>query len=116
MTAVYDDALAPVGVNLAQFSLLRNIDRANAISLTELGHRVDLDRSTVGRNVKVLERMGLVQFGASEDGREALVRLSAEGRRTLLRGEPLWAEAQSVIERKIGRNGITQLHALLSAI
>ena len=44
MTARYDAALAPIGINLAQFSLLRNINRAGLVSLTELGRKVELDR------------------------------------------------------------------------
>src|SRR4051794_24743998 len=57
MTTVYDDALAPVGINLAQYSLLKKIRRTAPVSLTDLGAAMDLDRSTIGRNVKVLERM-----------------------------------------------------------
>jgi DNA-binding MarR family transcriptional regulator len=49
-TAIYDVALAPAGVNLAQFSLLRKIQRAGSVSLSELGRLAALDRSTIGRN------------------------------------------------------------------
>ena len=66
-TSIYDTALEPTGVNIAQFSLLRSIKRATAVSLTELGRMTDLDRSTVGRNVKVLERMGLVRVAGIDD-------------------------------------------------
>lgn len=48
VSSYYDEALAPLGVNIAQFSLLRNIDRMAPVSLTDLGMRVELDRSTVG--------------------------------------------------------------------
>lgn len=58
LTAIYDAALAPLGVNLAQFSLLRTIRRTEPVSLTRLGHETELDRSTVGRNVRVLEGHG----------------------------------------------------------
>ena len=54
LTAAYDAALAPVGVNLAQFSLLRTVSRHGPLSLTDLARRMELDRSTVGRNVKVV--------------------------------------------------------------
>lgn len=60
-TAIYDAALAPAGVNLAQFSLLRKIQRAGSVSLSELGRLAALDRSTIGRNVRVLQRMELVR-------------------------------------------------------
>ena len=54
VTAIYDAALAPVGVNAAQYRLLRSIERAAPLSLTELGRLTELDRSTIGRNVKLL--------------------------------------------------------------
>ncbi len=82
-TSIYDAALAPTGVTIAQFSLLRSIERATALSLTELGRMSDLDRSTVGRNVKVLERMGLVKVAAGLDQREATVTLDEAGHNVL---------------------------------
>jgi hypothetical protein len=41
----------PLGINIAQYSLLRMIQRRQAVSLTELGGIAELDRSTVGRNM-----------------------------------------------------------------
>ena len=59
-TALYD-FLEPAGVTLAQYSLLRKIERAGTVSLTKLGRLAELDRSTVGRNVKALEELRLVR-------------------------------------------------------
>ncbi len=47
VSSYYDEALAPLGVNIAQFSLLRNINRTAPVSLTDLAARVELDRSTL---------------------------------------------------------------------
>jgi len=116
MTAVYDDALATAGINLAQFSLLRNIDRHAPVSLTRLGDIVELDRSTLGRNVRVLERMGLVSIEAGSDQREAAVALTTAGKATLDRSLKLWSDAQNGIHRKIGAQGVAQLEALLGAL
>lgn len=115
-SAVYDEALAPLGVNIAQFSLLRKISRAGSISLTELAHKAELDRSTMGRNAKVLQRMGLIEPAVSDDHREASVTLTAEGRDIVTRGAPLWDKAQEEIEARLGDNGVEQLQALLRAI
>ena len=81
LTARYDDALAPLGINLAQFSLLRNINRHGPVSLTRLGEITELDRSTLGRNVRVLERMNLCAPAVAPDKREASVTLSEDGMR-----------------------------------
>ena len=116
VTSLYDDALAPLGINIAQFSLLRNIQRAEPISLTELGHRMELDRSTVSRNVKVLEKMTLVAMQSGQDQRESVVALSDAGRQILRDGAPLWDGVQVAIEDKLGDKATAQLTALLHAI
>ena len=116
MTALYDEALAPAQVNLAQFSLLRNVNRHGPVSLTRLAEIVDLDRSTLGRNVRVLERMGLFALAASEDKREASVELTQAGRATLETALPLWHGVQTTIHGKLGATGAAQLEALLGAL
>ena len=115
VSALYDQALEPAGVNLAQFSLLRKIGRNAPVSLTELGRLSDLDRSTVGRNVRVLERMGLVAPAEAQDLRETAVELTEAGRNTLTAGAPLWEGAQQRIEAGLGAN-VAQLEALLATL
>ena len=115
-SAVYDEALAPLGINIAQFSLLRKISRAGSISLTELAQKAELDRSTMGRNAKVLQRMGLIEPAASDDHRETSVTLTDAGRDIVERGAPLWDKAQDEIEARLGDEGVEQLQALLRAI
>ncbi|HWT62016.1 MAG TPA: MarR family transcriptional regulator [Ochrobactrum sp.] len=115
-SAIYDEALAPLGINIAQFSLLRKVSRAGSISLTELAHKAELDRSTMGRNAKVLQRMGLIEPAASEDHRETSVTLTNEGHDIVERGAPLWDKAQDEIEARLGDDGVEQLQSLLRAI
>lgn len=116
MTALYDEALAPVGINLAQFSLLRKISRLQPVSFSDLGRESELDRSTIGRNVKVIERLELVQMVPLADQREAGVKLSDVGAATLARAMPLWEQVQVDIQAKLGVQNATQLEILLNAI
>jgi DNA-binding MarR family transcriptional regulator len=116
-TAIYDDALASTGINIAQFSLLRRIARARCISLTELAREADLDRSTIGRNTKVLAKMGLIETKCGEDHREAPIGLTDTGQRLLQRATPLWQTAQDEIEALFGGEpGARQLQSLLNAL
>ena len=111
-TALYDALLEPAGVTLAQFSLLRKIDRAGTASLTKLGQLTELDRSTIGRNVKALERLQLVRAALAKDQREAAVQLTPAGKRALKIGAPLWEEAQRRVETALGDTGVAQLQTL----
>jgi len=116
VTAAYDEALAPVGVNVAQFAMLRRIARTEPVSLTELGQVYDLDRSTVGRNAKVLQRMGLVRIVVGEDQREAMLTLTVGGRAILAEGAPLWDGAQATIEQALGQANASRLLSLLRSL
>jgi DNA-binding MarR family transcriptional regulator len=111
-TALYDSILEPAGVTLAQYSLLRKIERAGTVSLTGLGRLAELDRSTVGRNVKALEELRLVRTVSTTDEREAAVRLTPAGERALRVGAPLWDEAQRRVEAALGVTGASQLQTL----
>ncbi len=116
LTASYDDALVPAGINLAQFSLLRSIARHQPVSLTRLGELMELDRSTLGRNVRVLGREGLVRAGPGRDQREASIELTENGIATLDLATPLWREMQTKIYGKLGQSRARQLADLLAAL
>src|SRR5688572_23028859 len=62
LTGLYDQALKPAGVKITQFSALRNIDRLQPVSISRLAQEMALDRSTLGRNLLLLRRKGLVSF------------------------------------------------------
>ena len=106
-----------MGVTLAQFRLLRLIERApGPLSLTELGRVAELDRSTMGRNVRLLQRQDLVRIAPGGDQREATVRLEEAGRQALRDATPLWSDAQRRIETVLGTDTARQLQILLQSL
>ena len=116
MSALYDAALEPFGINIAQYALLKSIGRAQPVSLTELGRITALDRSTIGRNVRVLERMGHVATTRGEDQREAAVSLTNAAADMLSRAESAWKQVQDGIADRLGP-GLTQaLDDILQAL
>lgn len=102
VAAFYDAALAPTGINIAQFALLRTVARRGSLSLTELGRLLGLDRSTMGRNVRVVEKDGLVTIGKGKDQREAVVSLTDQGQAVLSMAEPLWSKSQDELTGRLG--------------
>lgn len=116
VTAIYDQALEPAGINVAQLSLLRKIARNAPVSLTELGRLLELDRSTVGRNVRVVERLGFAVLALGDDQREATVSLTPRGNKVLAKAAPLWDAAQSRIETAVGSTGVDTLTRLLAEL
>lgn len=119
LTARYDAALEPVGVNVAQWSLLQKLAGApgQALSIQQLADRAELERSTAARNVRVLEKRGLVHLGpAAEDRRATRIALTEQGRSVLQRGSALWADAQAQVEELLGRGEAADLRTLLQHV
>jgi DNA-binding MarR family transcriptional regulator len=101
-TQIYDEALGPSGLKITMFRLLRRISEAGQPTISELAHIVDLDRSTLGRNLKVLERLGHVQLAGGQDERSKIVSLTAKGKAKLEKALPLWARAQRAMQSRLG--------------
>ncbi|MBS0320937.1 MAG: MarR family transcriptional regulator [Proteobacteria bacterium] len=117
LSAHYDAALAPLGINIAQYSLLRNIGALAPVSLTDLGRATSLERSTIGRNVRVLQRDGLVAAVRSDgDQRAACIELTPAGRDCLRRALPLWQRCQREIRDRLGPERVDTLLDVLSAL
>lgn len=117
LTAVYDEAFAPLGITVSQFSQLRNIKGRQPVSLTELAETMELDRSTVGRNTKLLQRMGLVAMAAStEDQRETVLTLTNEAGELLKRAAPIWNDVQARIEAKLEPADFDRILAALRGV
>jgi DNA-binding MarR family transcriptional regulator len=114
-TAIYDRHLAAVELTLAQYRLLKKIGRAGHLSITELAAACDLDRSTIGRNVQVLQRHGLVEETECRDLRRSMLGLTDLGRQRLEAAAPLWQAAQAEIEATLGPDRLAVIASLSGA-
>jgi len=112
MTALYDDALAKSGIKITQFSLLRAVERNEPASVTALAEDLDLDRTTLARNLNPLERDGLIEVAAGRDRRVTEVRLTAMGRKAIAKALPLWQKAQEEVGRRFAAGKLDQLRAI----
>lgn len=101
-TRVYDEALAPSGLKVTMFRLLRRIEAHPGASITVLAEAAGLDRSTLGRNLRVLHRDGLVRLGPGEDDRARSVALTEDGAARLAAAAPLWETAQARMRVALG--------------
>lgn len=112
----YDEALADFGINVAQFSLLRQLQRLDRPSITTLAQVMGLDRSTLGRNLKVLEAEGLVTLAEGADQRNRVVLLSEAGATCLHDAGPAWEQAQLSLLDKLGAGQRDELVRLLGVL
>lgn len=95
----YDRALDSAGLTIAQYYLLINLSRMGTANITHWAQRVGLDRSTMTRNVKLLQSRDLIE---SAQGHGKTFTLSQQGKEMLDRAVPLWEEAQRQVEEILG--------------
>ncbi|WP_255322903.1 MarR family winged helix-turn-helix transcriptional regulator [Lysobacter sp. K5869] len=112
MSQRYDQALAPAGLNLNQYSILRRTG-GRGRPLGEIAHELGMDRSTLSRDLKPLVAAGWVESAPGEDARQRRLRVTVAGRAAIERAVPLWRQAQDEIDQGLGAEGIAALHAQL---
>lgn len=98
LTKIADDALKESGLGLAQIGLMALIATSEDDRMAALAARAGLDPSTLSRNLRGLERDGLVEIALVEkDLRRRAVWLTEEGVRRLQGALPAWRAAQARI-------------------
>lgn len=101
LTDTYDRALAPSGLKVTQFSLLRMVARLGSPTIGALAEATGLDRSTLGRNLRVLQKDGWAALSAGSDERTRVVTLTKAGELAVQRAVPLWDAAQAEVRAKL---------------
>ncbi len=109
VTNLYDDALRPVGVKVSQFNILvvaAKLDVARPARVCEI---LQLDTSTLSRNVERMRAKGWLETVPGEDARTQPFRLTVKGRRLLERAVPAWEQAQQKAGQLLGDDGVALL-------
>jgi DNA-binding MarR family transcriptional regulator len=102
-TALYDAAMAPFGLRISQYAILARLRQSGPMSLQSLAAELVLDRTTLGRNLRPLERDGLVASSAdANDRRIRRLVLTEAGLSLMRRARPAWQEAQASFEAQYG--------------
>lgn len=116
ISQIYDDALAPAGLKITQFCLLRAIERLGPASVGALADDQELDRTTLTRNLALLERDGLIEQSAGADKRTSVAQLSRAGSAAIARALPHWEGIQGELRRTLGAETLRQLSDIQAKI
>lgn len=117
MTQLYDAALAPSGLKVTQMPILVALRTAGDLPMTSLAEGLGLDRTTLSRNLGLLEERGLVRITEhEEDARVRMVSLTPEGARVLSEALVRWQEVQHGVEERFGAERLQALHDELAAL
>ena len=117
ITQLYDAALAPSGLKVTQLPILVALGSAGDLPVTTLADALALDRTTLTRNLRVLESRALVRTSESEtDARVRMVSLTLEGSRVLSGALPRWEQMHRAVEERFGRERLIALYGELAAL
>jgi DNA-binding MarR family transcriptional regulator len=117
VTKLYDDALAPIGLGVNQFSILARLSRVGPSAIQDLAGLLVMDRSTLGHLLRPLEKRGLVKLEMSEqDRRSRIVTLTHAGKAAVAKARPRWAAAQRRFESAFGKDAAVELRTVLKEI
>jgi DNA-binding MarR family transcriptional regulator len=113
----YDAFLARAGLRTSQFSILAKLKRKGPMTINALAADMVMDRTTLGRNVRPLERDGLITIvpGAS-DRRSRELRLTKLGEKRFVAALEGWRQAQARFEATFGAKRTSELRELLGAV
>ena len=101
LTQLYDRALRGSGLEAPQFALLMTLEQQGPCTQAALGQHHALDKTTVSRNVRWLERQGWIRSAPGADRRVRELQLTAEGRRRLAAAKPEWRRAQDQLRSEM---------------
>src|SRR5499425_580477 len=116
VTRAYDDALRPVGLRATQLAVLVAIAIEGAMSITALAKFMIMDRSTLTRNLRPLEKEGLIAVGLEGWRRSRTVEITQKGRVRMREALPLWERAQETLKRRLGDTQWTSVHQSLDSL
>src|SRR5213593_2828154 len=109
VTNFYDDALRPLGLKVSQLNILVVTAKLGLARPAQVCEVLQLDASTLSRNVKPLQSHGWLEVVPDEDARAQPFRLTAQGKHLIEKAVPAWEEAQRRASELLGDEGIALL-------
>jgi len=117
ITQLYDEFLAPSGVRATQYSILARLRRNGPMTINALAAELVMDRTTLGRNIRPLQRDGLIAVvAAKSDRRSKELRLTAAGAARFGAARKAWRQAQARFETSFGVKRAAELRQLLHEV
>ena len=115
VTRHYDHYTAAAGLKTTQYSLLSHVENLGPIRPGDLARSMQMDASTLTRNMQPLVAHGWLRIGAGDDARSRLVEITDDGRAKRVEGQRAWKLAQLALNERLGVERVAALHELLDA-
>ena len=113
ITRVYDDAMRPLGITASQYTLLAQLASRDGITAVEIGYDLDIEKSTLSRNLKRLLALGHIVMDPPAGRRGRGLHLTPKGQVVLKDAYPIWQGAQGRATAVMGPDSRATLDGLL---
>lgn len=110
VTNLYDDALRPFGLKISQGNILIFTGKLGVAHPVQVSEMLQLDISTLSRNVELMRKNGWLELVPGEDGRSRPFRLTEKGKRLIEKAIPAWEKAQAEARELLGGDFVASLH------
>lgn len=115
VTRHYDQYMSQVGLKNTQYALLSYIVKLGPIRPSDLAKHMQMDASTLTRNLQPMVLQGWLTINAGENARTRLVEATKAGHMKRTEGQQAWKVAQTALNHRIGVERVLALHVLLDA-
>jgi DNA-binding MarR family transcriptional regulator len=117
VTGIYDEAFAAVGLKVGQFSLLNAIANGRETHPAALARFLEMDESTLSRNVARMCARGWLRLEPGEgDRRSHQISITAKGLALLQRSYSAWQKAQNQVAERLGPDGVRALTSVVKKL
>ena len=116
LTKIYDSALIKVNLKITQFSTLKNIQKLGKTNIKDLSSELELDRTTVLRNIEKLIEMDLVSYKYENDDKNKIIQLTTVGKSKLREAIIIWEETQHKYIKALGIKNYNKIDTLITKI
>ena len=116
ITKLYDEALRTTGLTISQMNILVVAAKYGEASPQQVGDWLQLEKSTLSRNVRRLKQNGWLTIQPAETGRTHTLKLTPKGCRVLQKGLPLWESAQRKAQAILGKTGVEEIMRIAGTI
>jgi len=115
ITRIYDEALRPLGLTASQFTLLTAVAQQDGVTAAEIGFDLDIEKSTLSRNLKRLVSLKLIAMDPPAGRRGRGLHLTEPGEKAIQMAFPVWRNTQERVEAALGDESTGTFDKLLDS-
>ena len=116
MTRIYDDLLRPHGIKFSQMNILTVTAMEGSVQPVEVARILSIEKSTLSRNVRLMEANGWIGRLPGDTGNSQLLRLTTRGRQLYKKAAPDWRRAQKRVTALLGERTTAALRRAVDRI